>query len=81
MLSKKELFQIITDAIEPERPIDDESSAENTSEWDSLGQLSILSSLDNRTAGATSDLDGISEADSIKKLIHIISTNNLLSEN
>jgi len=80
MLSKKELFEIVSVAIDPERPIDEDSSEDNTPEWDSLGQLSILSSLDDRTSGATSQLDDISEADSIKKLMDIISSNNLLSE-
>jgi|TARA_B100000767_G_scaffold56495_1_gene52103 hypothetical protein len=80
MLNKKELYEIVSVAIEPERPIDEESSEDNTPEWDSLGQLSILASLDDRTSGATSNLEGISEADSIIKLLDIISSNNLLSE-
>lgn len=80
MLSKLELYELVTLAIEPERPIDDESCADNTPEWDSLGQLSILSSLDDKTSGATSDFDGIAEADSIKKLVDILNSNNLLSE-
>ena len=81
MLDKKELFQIISAAIEPERAIDIDSSSDNTPEWDSLGHLSILSSLDARTAGATSELDDISEADSIQKLIDVLSSSDLLSEN
>ena len=80
MLNIKELYELVTVAIEPERPIDMESSEENTPEWDSLGHLSILSSLDERTSGATSDLDNISEADSIEKLVDILSSNSLLSE-
>lgn len=80
MLNIKELYELVTVAIEPERPIDKESSEENTPEWDSLGHLSILSSLDERTSGATSDLDNISEADSIEKLVDILSSNSLLSE-
>ena len=80
MLSKKELYEIVSGAIQPERPIDDQSSEDNSPEWDSLGQLSILSSLDDVTSGATSNLDGISEANSSKKLLDIISSNNLLSE-
>ena len=81
MLDKEVLFQIISAAIEPERAIDIDSSSDNTPEWDSLGHLSILSSLDARTAGATSELDDISEADSIQKLIDALSSNDLLSEN
>lgn len=81
MLDKEVLFQIISAAIEPERAIDIDSSSDNTPEWDSLGHLSILSSLDARTAGATSELDNISEADSIQKLIDALSSNDLLSEN
>ena len=80
MLNIKELYELVTVAIESERPIDMESSEENTPEWDSLGHLSILSSLDERTSGATSDLDNISEADSIEKLVDILSSNSLLSE-
>ena len=80
MLNKKELFELVSVAIDPERLIDDESCEDNTPEWDSLGQLSILSSLDDRTSGATSDLNNISEANSIQKLVDILKSNNLLSE-
>lgn len=80
MLNIKELYELVTIAIEPERPIDEQSSIENTPEWDSLGHLSILSSLDERTSGAASDLDTIAEADSIEKLVNILSSNSLLSE-
>ena len=80
MLNIKELYELVTVALETERTIDMESSEENTPEWDSLGHLSILSSLDERTSGATSDLDNISEADSIEKLVDILSSNSLLSE-
>ena len=80
MLNIKELYELVSMALEPERPIDKESSTENTPEWDSLGHLSILASLDERTSGATSDLDSISEADSIEKLVNLLSSNSLLSE-
>lgn len=80
MLNIKELYELVTVAIEPERPIDEKSSIENTPEWDSLGHLSILSSLDERTSGAASDLDSIAEADSIEKLVNILSSSSLLSE-
>ena len=80
MLSKLELYELVTVAIAPERPIDDESCGDNTPEWDSLGQLSILSSLDDKTSGATSNFDDIAEADSIKKLVDVLNSNNLLSE-
>ena len=43
-------------------------TTQNTEEWNSLGQLSILSALDKETKGASSQID-LSEADSVKKII------------
>ena len=48
--------------------VDENSGADNLDEWDSLGHLSILSALDEKTDGKTSHIEEISELDSFNKL-------------
>ena len=57
--------------------MDLDSSSENIEEWDSLGSLSILTSLDELTDGKTSEIDDISKASSCKELIELLKVNNL----
>jgi len=69
LLNDKDLISVISSALSiSEQEVDENSGAENLAEWDSLGHLSILSALDEKTSGKTSDIDGISELDSFQKL-------------
>ena len=43
------------------------TDSKNTEEWDSLGQLSILSAIDKATKGKSSKID-LTEVQSIKQL-------------
>ena len=54
------------------------SSIENTEKWDSLGQLSILSALDELFNGKIADIPEIASTSSVKSLIDILKANNLI---
>ena len=60
--------------------VDEDSNSDNIAEWDSLGHLSILSSLDEQTNGKTSDIEGLSEMDSFKKLREILIKEGIIDE-
>ena len=60
--------------------VDEDSNSDNIAEWDSLGHLSILSSLDEQTKGKTSDIEGLSEMDSFKKLREILIKEGMIDE-
>ena len=52
------LYQIIAESLDCEiELINSETVIENIEEWDSLGQLSVLSALSSQTNGATDELD------------------------
>jgi hypothetical protein len=52
--------------------------AENVEEWDSLGHLAILTSLDNFFAGGIADINEIAEATSIPKILEILRKHSLI---
>jgi acyl carrier protein len=49
-------------------------------EWDSLGHLSILSSLDVLFNGSVSPIANISQAESVEEIINILIENNLIDK-
>ena len=62
-ISEEELFKAISKALDiDESLVNIESSIDNIDEWDSLGSLSILTSLDELSKGETSNIDDISKA-------------------
>ena len=50
------------------KKINSKSSSSNTEQWDSLGHLNIMASIDKKSKGKSSKLD-LTEADSIQKLV------------
>ncbi len=50
------------------KKINSKSSSSNTEQWDSLGHLNIMASIDKISKGKSSKLD-LTEADSIQKLV------------
>lgn len=55
-----------------------ESNMNNTEQWDSLGHLSILSSLDRLFDGRVASISNIAQADSVGKIVDILSQNKLI---
>jgi acyl carrier protein len=61
-----------------EKKINENSSFKNIPEWDSLGHLSILSSLDKKTKGKTSKMKELSETMEFKKINKILLKNKII---
>ena len=55
----------------------EDSGSENTEEWDSLGQLSILVDLDKHFEGKISSISEMAEANSIPKILTILKENSI----
>ena len=64
-MEEKKIISIVSKALK--KKVNATSNVKNTEEWDSLGQLSILSAIDKATKGKSSDID-LTEVQSIKQL-------------
>ncbi len=64
-MNEKDVISIVSKALKTKVNI--KSNSKNTEEWDSLGQLSILSAIDKATKGKSSKID-LTEVQSIKQL-------------
>jgi len=67
-IQKKDLLNLISKALSISvKKINDKSKSADFEEWDSLGQLAIITSLDKKFKGKL-NLNDISEADDLKKI-------------
>ena len=64
-MNEKNVISIVSKALKTK--VNVKSNSKNTEEWDSLGQLSILSAIDRATKGESSKID-LTEVQSIKQL-------------
>jgi acyl carrier protein len=64
-MNEKDVISIVSKALKTK--VNVKSDSKNTEEWDSLGQLSILSAIDKATKGKSSKID-LTEVQSIKQL-------------
>ncbi len=64
-MNEKDIISIVSKALK--KKVSAKSSVKNTEEWDSLGQLSILSAIEKATKGKSSKID-LTEVQSIKQL-------------
>jgi acyl carrier protein len=71
-MTKNDLLALIKDALVTDDEIDMNSSADNVSEWDSLGHLSVLTALDDATDGKASSLSELSDATSVAEIVNIL---------
>lgn len=79
-MNTSDLLKHIAESLEvDEELITLDSSSENIEEWDSLGHITILGTLDDLTNGASADIVDLTQATSVKELVNILSENNLLS--
>ena len=75
--TEEEVLKIIEEALKLEKgAININSNPNNVSEWDSLGHLNILMSLDKRLDGKASGLSELAKAMSVKKIISVLKNNN-----
>ena len=77
-MNEKELIATVKKSLKSKQKIDIKSSSRNVEEWDSVAQLVILSNLDKKLKGATTNLSQIATADSVKKIINVLKKNKLL---
>jgi len=78
MLSQKKIIEIISKSVQ--QKVDLKSSSKNIEGWDSLAQLNILSSLDKITKGKSSKIEQLTELNSVKGIIQILSKKNLIKK-
>ncbi len=79
MFDNDNIFKIIEEALELSKgSININSSQENVENWDSLGQLSILSALDEQSGGKVADIPELAGALSSKEIIDILKDNLLV---
>jgi acyl carrier protein len=79
-MNKKDLFSKIANALEINDEVTIDSSNETILQWDSLGHISVLSMLDDETDGASSELVDLTQATSVKKIVEILTENDLLEK-
>ena len=79
-ITKAALIKLITDALDAEDPITGESSMDSIPEWDSLGHLSVLTSLDQATDGKASEISELGESSSVDMIFNILKNENLVDE-
>lgn len=79
-IKKNSVTSLIKNAIDAESEITHESSMDDVPEWDSLGHLSILTSLDQATDGKASSISNLGDASSVSEIISILDSENLIDE-
>ena len=77
MITRQLLLNALREALE-NKEVMSESNSENTDGWDSLGQLSIMSKLDEITDGKSSGIDDLATCLSVQELVDNLTSNNLL---
>ena len=72
-MDEKKFFKLIEEALEIKKnSINIESSSENIENWDSLGQLKILMSLDNLTKGKSAKINELASVNNVKDFLIIL---------
>ena len=77
-MTEKDLIQLVKKSLKTKQKIDINSNSNNVEEWDSVGQLVLLSNLDKKLKGATSNITQIATANSVKKILSILKRNKLV---
>lgn len=71
-MTEKELFKLIKTSLKTSKKIDLKSASTNIEEWDSLGQLSILTTLDKRFKNKASKLTKLATAETVKDIVSVL---------
>ena len=79
IFSKKEIQNFIAEALEVDKKsVSINSSSKNIENWDSLGQLNILQSLDKKLGGKAFSMKELIKANSVKQIINILKSHNFV---
>jgi acyl carrier protein len=79
MITRQALLETLKEVLENEE-VGFESNSDNTEGWDSLGQLSILSELDQITNGKSSEIDDFASCMSFEELAEKLKSINWLAD-
>ena len=71
-MNEKDLFKLIKTSLKTSKKIDLKSASRNIEEWDSLGQLSILTTLDKRFKNKATKLTKLATAETVKDIVSIL---------
>jgi len=71
-MTEKDLFKLIKTSLKTSKKIDLKSASRNIEEWDSLGQLSILTTLDKRFKNKATKLTKLATAETVKDIVSIL---------
>lgn len=71
-MTDKDLFKIIKNCLKTKSIVSINTKSEGLEEWDSLGQLAILTTLDKKLKGKTSKLSNLADASSVKEIYKIL---------
>tara|TARA_B110000483_G_C17929981_1_gene440372 strand:- start:178 stop:417 length:240 start_codon:yes stop_codon:yes gene_type:complete len=77
---KTELCKLIKSSLKITTNINEKNLSHNIEEWDSLGQLSILTALDKKTKGKTSKFKSLTDATSLSAIIKISKTKKIIKD-
>jgi len=78
-MTEKELFQLVSESLEVSvEKINLESSQDKIEEWDSLGHLSILSSLSKDLGDSIKSVKGLGTCESLSCIVKILKSASLL---
>ena len=77
-MKQEDIFKIIKIALKTKKKIDLKTNTKNLSEWDSLGHLTILTSLDKKFKNKTSKLKKLATANTVKEIVLILKKAKLL---
>ena len=78
-MNDKDLFKIIKTCLKTKSTIDFKSSTRNIEEWDSLGQLAILTTIDKKLKNKTSKLTKLATAETVKDIYLILKKAKLIN--
>ena len=80
-LNTENILEIIENALELSNGVlSIDSVAENIEQWDSLGHLSILVSLDKAYDGQVGKIKEMASADSVTKIVALLRENSLVTD-
>ena len=77
-MTKKRSNSTSKKSLKTKQKIDINSNSNNVDEWDSVGQLILLSNLDKKLKGATSNISQIATNSVAKKILSILKRNKLV---
>ena len=80
LMIKTELCKLIKSSLKITTNINEKNLSHNIEEWDSLGQLSILTALDKKTKGKTSKFKSLTDATSLSAIIKISKTKKIIKD-